>query len=166
MAVPDCWITDSNVQRQLEGLFADVDKEVSTYFERHPDTAELILDGHLGARLADSYATQRVYLDRIAALRQAQGRAPITVRFNVSHITASEGRHGADVGLVLRADITFRTNMCLKSGVGPVQAAQPIRSWYVFGPVDLSRSVRGTTAACATMGALACIDVSERVCVL
>ena len=58
---------DTDVQKQLEKYFADVDQGFSTYYERNSSVAEPQLDGHLANRLEKE--TLRVYIYILAILR-------------------------------------------------------------------------------------------------
>lgn len=103
MPNPHCWLQDLNVQKQLEDYFADVDRGLSTFYERNPYTAEPQLDGHLAARLeTDDLESLHLHLNRINSERMTAGFRPLQLKFEVRHITSTEPRHGADIGLVLR----------------------------------------------------------------
>lgn len=103
MPNPHCWLEDVDVQKQLEDYFFDVDRALSTFYERNPTTAEPQLDGHLAARLETGESESlHLHLSRINNLRSAAGFAPLQLKFEIRHITSTEPRHGADIGLVLR----------------------------------------------------------------
>jgi hypothetical protein len=99
----NCWLEDTNVQKQLEDYFQDVDRGLSTFYEGHPNTAEPQLDGHLAARLEKEDADSlQLHLNRINRERLAARLRALQLRFDVFHITPQEPTHGADIGLVLR----------------------------------------------------------------
>ncbi len=101
-----CWIRNENIRNELKSFFRSVDQELSRYYESHPTTSEPILDGHLASRL-EPRDSQRLelHLQRIAEERRREGLNPLTLTFNVNHITSEERTHGADIGLVIRISL-------------------------------------------------------------
>jgi hypothetical protein len=99
----DCWIQSRTVLDELRSHFAEVNREVSTYYEDHPSLREEALDGHLTSRIVSRIPDRR--LARLAAERARSGRPPLIFHFSAREITAGERRHGADLGVVARIDV-------------------------------------------------------------
>lgn len=97
----DCWLQNRNIERELEAYFDEVDREVSRYYEENPQVAEPQLDGRLAA-LIDTRDQRKfdVHQRRINDERIRDGRGALTFSVGIKHITSSERRLGADIGLV------------------------------------------------------------------
>jgi len=64
------------------------------------------LGGHLISRLEkEDKLSLEVHLDRINQRRSVQRKKSISLVFKATHITRTEKTHGADIGLVLRAEL-------------------------------------------------------------
>jgi hypothetical protein len=99
----DCWIQSGNIQRELEAFFSEVDDDLSSYYEEHPNTSETHLDGML-IGLLTSKSFER-YANRINAERERSGLRPISLKIKGTPITSKERTHGADIGIVARLNI-------------------------------------------------------------
>lgn len=94
----NCWIRAVNVQEELELFFADLDRELSSYYEVNPNDRE----EHLESQLATLLRTKpfRLHEDRIAKERARLSQPPLQLKIAVRHITNIEAKYGADIGLV------------------------------------------------------------------
>jgi hypothetical protein len=99
----NCWIRSRTVLDELRSHFAEVNREVSTYYEDQPSVREEALDGHLVSRIVSGIPDRR--RARLATERARSGRSPLVFRFSAREITSGERRHGADLGVVARIDV-------------------------------------------------------------
>jgi hypothetical protein len=99
--IRNCWMKSSEELGELKSLFANADNNVSLYYADNPS----IREEHIESRLVTTLEQQPsgVYQARINEDRLRRGLP--TLAIDIKHITHSERRNGADMGLVASLNI-------------------------------------------------------------
>lgn len=99
--VRNCWMNSDEELGEMKSLFANADNRVSLYYAENPS----IREEHIESRLVTTLEQEPsdVYQARINESRSRRGLPTLAIGFK--HITHSERRNGADMGLVATLNI-------------------------------------------------------------
>ena len=87
----------------MQVFFSEIDSDLSSFYEEHPNTAEPQLDGSFIRSLTSK--SFDLHASRINAVRRRNRLRPIYLQIKATPITATERTYGADIGLVARVNI-------------------------------------------------------------
>jgi hypothetical protein len=136
-----CWLS-ANVRSELRAFFANVDSQFSLYYEDNPNLAEPQLDIRLSTLLETSPIDP--YIRRINSVRTRRREPRLSIKIN--HITHTERKHGADIGIVARLDVpgeNTRTKAVLVQGKRLHPDGRQFDQNCTYSELFRSKSVRG-----------------------